>query len=342
MKLPSPILAALFALAAGVPAAAQTAVLFDLPLLPTPVGFSVSPHVVSINAAGDVVGTIYFSRKPCLHCPTQTITRSFLVSNGVATQSGPDGFVISASNDLGDIVGNLRDPADSLLYPYLIHGGVFTQLSTAPATVMDINNLGEVSYLPAISDWGFQAAMMSDGEHGLHAFKFAGTLPTNDLSCGTPSPDYECMTGYSTGFDFVTDINNGTTIADAMAVGGDRDNPWSSSYGRQHAFVGYRGQTTLLSAGFTAAAQSVNDHGVIAGYDDGLAVLWLPTSAGAWREVSVASLVNDATWVCREADAVNNAGLVAGIGTHNGFAAAFLLALSPRRPVPGDGYVRVR
>ncbi len=330
MKLPSPTFAVLL-VALALPVGAQNGVLLELPLLPTPAGFSVNPHVAHINAVGEVVGTIYFTRKPCSSCPTQTITRSFLVSNGVATQIGPDGFTITASNDLGDIVGNLRNPMDALLYPFLVRGGVLIPLSATSGSVQDINNLGEVSYLPALNDWGFQAAMESDGEHGNHAFKFIGSLPLDDLSCATVSPDYECMTGYNTGFDFVTDINDGATIAEAMAVGGDRDNPWYSSYGRQHAFVGYRGQTTNLSAGFTAAALSVNNHGVIAGYDDGQAVLWLPTHPGGWREATVASLAGDPSWVCREAAAVNDAGLVAGSGTHGGLAALFLFA--PSAPV---------
>lgn len=338
MTFTGPILGILLVLASVRPATAQSAAILELPMLQGPAGYSVSPHVVHINALGEVVGTVYFTYRACSHCPTQSVIRSFLVSNGVVSQVGPDGFLITASNDLGDIVGNLRNPADGSTYPYLVQGGALVPLSTTPGTVLDINNHGEVSYLPALNDQGFQAAMMSDGEHGTHAFKYRNTFPTNDLTCGVPTPDYECMTGYSTGFDFVADINNGATIADAMAVGGDRDNPFSSSYGRQHAFVGYRGHTTYLSAGFTAAALSVNDNGVIVGYDDGAATVWLPRSSGTWNQFSLNALIDDPSWNCREADAVNDSGLVAGTGTHFGAPAAFLVTL--RRQHSGPGYLR--
>lgn len=324
MRLSNPIGLALLGLSVGLPTAGA-ATITELPLLPTPAGYSATPHVAHINSSGEVVGTIYFTRKPCPRCPTVSIIRSFLIANGIATQVGPDGFVITSSNDAGDIVGNLRNPADALNYPYIVQAGVLTPLSATPGSVLDINNAAQVTYLPAINDHGLFAAMLSDNEHGNHAFKFTGTVPLSDLTCPGPSPDYECMTGYNTGFDFVTDINNGATIADAMAVGGDRDNPWSSSYGMQHAFVGYQGQTTYLSAGFTAAALSVNDNGLIAGYDDGAAIVWLPSGPGTWSETSVASLVNDPAWTFREADAVNNANMVAGVGSHNGSPAVFLL-----------------
>lgn len=337
MRLSNPIGLALLGLGVGLPTADATTIT-ELPLLPTPAGYSAAPYVAHINSSGEVVGTIYFTRKPCPRCPTVSIIRSFLVANGIATQVGPDGFVITSSNDAGAIVGNLRNPADALNYPYIVQAGVLTPLSATPGSVLDINSAGQVTYLPALNDHGLFAAMLSDNEHGNHAFKFTGTVPLTDLTCTAPSSDYECMTGYNTGFDFVTDMNNGATIADAMAVGGDRDNPWSSSYGMQHAFVGYQGQTTYLSAGFTAAALSVNDAGVIAGYDDGAAVLWLPAGPGAWSEVTVASLANDPAWVFREARAVNNAGLVAGGGTHNGVAAAFLMepgvAAAELQPTP--------
>lgn len=334
MSLSAAFSAVLSAIVVAVSASAQSATLIELPMLPPPAGWSVSPHVAGINATGDVAGTVYFTYRACTHCPSQSITRSFLVSNGGVAQIGPDGFSITAINDSGQIVGNLRNPVDGLTYPYLYEAGILTPLSATPGSVQDINNLGEVTYLPGMNDWGIVTAMMSDGEHGTHAFKYRGAFPTNDLTCAVTN-DYECMTGYTTGFDFVADINNGSTVAEAMAVGGDRNNPWSSSYGRQQAFVGYRGQTTYLSAGFTAAALSVNDNGVVVGFDDGKAIAWLPRIPGTWSERSIDSLANDPSWVCREADAVNNSGLVAGTGLHDGVSAVFLATLDRQRLGPG-------
>lgn len=304
---------------------AQTPQILELPRLPAPDGYSTALQVVDMNEAGEIVGNVTFSRRPCPSCPATYVRRAWIVSNGAATQVGPDSFQIVAINDAGDILGNLRNPADALLYPYLVHDGVLTPLSTTAATAVDLNDAGDVSYGPRINDWGVFGAMQSDGEHGLRAFKYSGTFPTNDLNCSMPSPLYECVTGYSTGFDFVANLNDGTTVQDAMLVGGDRDNPWSSSYGRQHAYVGYQGQTTYLSAGFTAASLAVNDTGLIVGYDDGKAIVWTRTGPHTWREDRVNDLIGDATWNCTTATAVNNSNWVAGSGTHSGNAAAFLL-----------------
>jgi hypothetical protein len=306
---------------------ARTATVVELPMLPAPAHFSAAAYPAHINASGDIVGTVYFTYKPCPRCPAQSVTRSFLVSGGLVSQVGPDGFVIATNNDAGTIVGNLRNPADGLSYPYSFQGGVLSPLDTLPRSVLDLNNAGIASFGPYLNDRGIMAAMLSDLEHGMHAFKYDSLLQVNDLSCSIPAPDYECITGYNTGFDYLHDINNGLTVADAMAVGEDRDNPFSSSYGMQHAFVGFRGQTTYLSTGFTAAALAVNDLGVIVGYDNGQAVVWQPAGEGLWNEVTVASLANDPVWTFTDARSVNNSGVIVGRGTHNGVPAVY--ALSP-------------
>lgn len=339
--------AALLLLAAAT--AAHAATVTELPMLPAPTSpyppaFTAAPRPVHINAGGDVLGTVTFTRKACGSCTAQTIRRSFLVSNGVATQEGIDEFIASDMNDAGEIVGNWRDTwGTGATWAYRIDAGAMVPLDTVPHSVIDVNNRGEVSFGPYFNDHGVQAALMSDTEHGTHVFKWAGEFPANDVSCSVPSQLYECVTGMTTGFDAVHALNDGATPAEAMAVGEDRDNPWSSSYGRQHAFVGWQGVTTDLSSGFTAAALAVNDAGLIVGYDDGQAVLWAPDAAGGWSEHTVASLVNDPSWTFRQATTVNDAGVVAGWGTHDGAPAMFLLTnglVAAEPPAAGAAAVR--
>ncbi len=281
-----------------------------------------------------------------------------MVSGGVATQVGPDDYIAVTSNDAGDILFNWYDPwITAANWAFLYHDGVMAPLDTVPHLGVDLTNAGTVSFGPFINDHGVVAAMASDNEHGNHAFKWADGTPLLDFNCTAPTPEFECMTGYDTGFDRLHDLNDGTTVADAMAVGEDRNNPWSSSYGQQSAFVGWRGRTTYLSSGFTAAALAVNDNGLIVGYDDGQAVLWVPDGREGWTEHTIASLANDPSWTFSSATSVNLAGVVVGYGTHGGVPAMFqltdgLVAVGPptagaalrlaASPNPSHGAVRFR
>lgn len=321
MKLPR------FALAAGLLLASRThaATVTELPLLPTPAGFTAAPWVAHVNSNGDVAGLLTFTRKPCLHCAVQTIHRSFLVTGGNVTPIGPDGFMIVSANDAGTIVGNLYDLASGSNYAYRYQDGSLTPLDTVPRNVVDLTEGGLVSFGGYVNDHGVVAGLASDGEHATHVYKWVDGFSLTDMVCSVPSPEYECVTGGTTGYDAVHDLNSGATPGEAMVVGEDRDNPWYSSYGMQHAFVGWRGQTSNLSSGFTAAALAVNDFGEIAGYDDGQAVVWMRTGDGTWTEQTIASLVNDPAWTFSRATALNNPGVVAGVGLHNGVPAAFVM-----------------
>ncbi len=325
------VMTALLLLAAVTTTRATAATVTELPGLPIPPAtnppYSATWRPVHINASGNVVGTVVFSRKPCPRCAAVVVRRSFQVVNGITTQVGPDDYIAVTSNDADDIAFNWYDPwITGANWAFLYHDGVMTPLDTIPHVVVDLTNLGQVSYGPFINDHGVIASMASDNEHGNHAFKYAAGVPMLDLNCSAPSPEFECMTGYDTGFDRLHDLNDGATVADAMAVGEDRGNPWSSSIGPQAAFVGWQGHTTYLSSGYTAAALAVNDHGLIVGYDDGQAVLWAPTGFGEWTEHTVASLANDPSWTFSQATSVNDAGEVVGVGTHNGVAAMFRLS----------------
>lgn len=307
--------------------AARAAVVTELPMLPTPTAayapaYTPAPRPVHINASGQIVGSVTFTRRPCARCAVQSIRRSFVIENGVATQLGIDDFIVVTNNDAGEIVGNWRDTwGTGATYAYRVVAGELVPLDTLPAVVVDLNNVGDLSYGAHINDHNISAAMMSDGEHGRHAFKFLQGAVATDLACPSTDPNFECVTGYDTGFDALHDINDGATVADAMAVGEDRNNPFSSSYGPQYAFVGWHGQMTYLSSGFTAAALAVNNLGQIVGYDNGQATVWQPDGAGGWTEYTVASLANDPSWVFSQATSVNDEGVIVGWGTHNGVPA---------------------
>jgi probable HAF family extracellular repeat protein len=256
-------------------------------------------YITGINNAGHMPGTISFSP-----------SSPFLYADGALTllPPAPNGWILSplGINNHDQIVGYLPPAFGSVSQgnvATVYSGGVFTNLN-----VTAWSNCGAVTICNAygivINDNGQVAGIYRNGQVTRGWFYDSGGL----VDLGTPSGAVVSVTG----------INNS-----AQVVGG---------FGRAFIWSRAGGPIDLGALPGTnpnTIAYGVNNNGQVvgssvrqvAGNFVGSAFIWTNTLG----MIDLNTLVNDPTWVLTSADAINNNGQIAGIGTHNGQSTIFLL-----------------
>jgi probable HAF family extracellular repeat protein len=207
-------------------------------------------------------------------------------------------------NDLGTVVGySATGSASEMAFVY--SGGVARQLGTLPGgTTSRANAVDNYGNIVGCSDTGSDAA--------LHAFLHSGGIWT-DL-------------GVRSGYQW-----SEATAVSSNQVAGTLNDP----FGGTTAFLwtAASGMTALgaLVPGGNSQAFGVNAAGDVVGSSDGAAFLFHDA-----QMIDLATRVlSSRGWQLSEAVAINNLGQIAGTGTHNGQAHAFLLsptALHRSRP----------
>jgi len=252
-----------------------------------------------VNSAGSVVGYEFSVDFSTFRAFLNDASAKYLPLLAGGTNNAATGI-----NDLGTVVGySATGSASEMAFVY--SGGVARQLGTLPGgTTSRANAVDNYGNIVGCSDTGSDAA--------LHAFLHSGGIWT-DL-------------GVRSGYQW-----SEATAVSSNQVAGTLNDP----FGGTTAFLwtAASGMTALgaLVPGGNSQAFGVNAAGDVVGSSDGAAFLFHDA-----QMIDLATRVlSSRGWQLSEAVAINNLGQIAGTGTHNGQAHAFLLsptALHRSRP----------
>lgn len=331
-----PSLAAL-ALACLIPASALAqAVRYDVTEIPNAQNITHPPTVMSINNAGQIVG-YYRWTTTSGRGGSRTNFLGWMYERGNATQIGPSNFEPVKINNNGVIAGNITLGA----HPAILANGVVTTLSTSIGQVTDIDDNDNV------------IGYMGGGAQAYYAVEWTNQVmtqlaPTAWMSTATAIGDnliagsIEANAGSGVWY-FGGDINNPNFIMtqDAFydtississrgtAVGWHEDRIVGG--GTYYYAVQYKNgvltQLDRTSSNGLSWANGVNSHDVIVGAKFGHATRWFMGT-----EVDLNNLIpRNSGWTLVEANAINDSGVIVGMGTYNGVTRPFIL--TPSRPI---------
>ena len=242
-----------------------------------------------VNASGTVVGYGFssdFSSYRAFVSDGSTITT-------IPTLPGGSNNAATAINDSGTVVG-YSDTASGAVTGFFYASGTPTSLGVLAG--------GTTSQANAINGSGTIVGQ-ADGSDGLlHAV----------VSSGGSWTDLGVLTGYQS--SFATAVSDNGFIAGTLNDG----------FGGTMAFLWQSGSMSALGAllpGGDSRAYGVNSAGVVVGSSDGTAFLYDNTGMHDLNGL----LSPTSAWLFTEADAINDSGQIAAIGSYNGQQHAFLL-----------------
>jgi probable HAF family extracellular repeat protein len=330
-------LASLLLLAASALCSAQTYTITDLGTLPGD-AYSVAR---AINAAAQIAGAAGADNSP-----TSSV---FIYTNGSLTQlgtlGGPSG-IGNGINASGRVAGYSQNAS-----------GAYRAFLSSGDTLTDIGDLGGGSAVAyAINDLGQVVGSAVTSNHSNHPFLYSngqmidlGTLGSPDGNSWWNSAQGVNNSGVVTGTSYDAQGNffgfiwkNGT-----MKKMGTLGGPWSQAYainnkgqvtglaytadGNARAFITNAKGTKMKDLGTFAGSSSavwgyaVNDAGVVVGQSTYQETYHgFVYSQGKIKDLNTL-IPKNSGWELIEARGINNAGQIAGSGTHNGQEHAFLL-----------------
>ena len=228
-------------------------------------------------------------------------TKAFLYAGGAMKSLGTLGGSNSAAyaiNDVGDIVGSASTTNNVATRAFLYRNGTMTAIGGTFG--------GTNSVATAINQFGGIAGYAStSGDGSTRAFLLDGGVMTN---LGTLGGASEAMA-----------INDADEVVGRSVL----------SSGARHAFYYSGGALTDIGTlgGANSEATAINNWSQIVGFSDVASggTHAFSYQAGALRDLNTL-LPTGSGWVLEAATAINDAGEIAGYGTHNGVRHAFRLA----------------
>ena len=206
--------------------------------------------------------------------------------------------IATAVNSQHQAVG-LSYSTSSLLHGFLWQNGAMTEIGSATVSTspLAINDVGEV-------------------------VGYVGQI-------GGSYTAFSWLNGTMTSLAGLTASAN--TTASAINASGRIIGTSTLAGGQTHAVSWQNGAITDLGAlgGNNSVAEGINSQGWIVGNSGGKAVIW---AGGTLIDLN-SLLPADSGWTLTDADAINDAGQIAGTGMHNGAAAAFELTLPTLLPL---------
>lgn len=326
---------ATLAVAFLLPSLGNAQVRYDVAEIPNAQNVTHPPTVMSINNAGQIVG-YYRWTMTSGRGGSRTYFLGWMYQGGNVTQIGPSNFEPVKINNNGVIAGNITLGA----HPAILANGVVTTLSTSIGQVTDIDdNDNVIGYMGggaqayyavewtnlvmtqlAPTAWMSTATAIGDNliagsieaNAGSGVWYFGGDI-SNPNFIMTQDPFYDTIASIS---------SRGTAVGwhlDRIVGGG------TYSYAVEYK----NGVLTLLdrSVNGMSWANGVNSHDVIVGAKFGHATRWFMGT-----EVDLNSLIpRNSGWTLTDAKAVNDSGVIVGMGTYNGVTRPYIL--TPSRPI---------
>lgn len=294
---------------------------------------SLAPSAINANghiAASSSSGQSLPSAVRKAHTTNSYVEEAALVVNGTPTAlgypNGTDGSVGLDINSSDTVVGYSVVPTSSDSTALYWPGGTLTTLAGlgGSSKALGINDsgtiVGQSNGLPVYWTGGGSATALSvpNGDTGIAAAINAGGVIVGSVTSNTTTQAAEWQSSSSS--PTLLPLPSGATGSEALGINTAGEIVGEATVGGLNVPVEWQnGEVVLLSAPSSGLAQAVNDSGVIVG---------AITVAGGqhavtWKNGSLIDLNNQlptgSGWTLSQANAINNAGEIVGIGNKGGF-----------------------